>query len=287
MTIEVGGHTVRVTSADRVIYPSTGMTKADVIAYYRAIADTMLPHVRDRALTRKRWPEGVGEDGTGASFFQKDLGGSAPDWVPTNEIQHRDHVNTYPLVNEEATLVWLGQISALELHVPQWRFGEDGAQLDPDRLVFDLDPGDDVSLRHCAQIAFRIRRALRDEGLDSIPATSGGKGIHVYAPLDGSMTPDDASALAKDLTRRLETERPDEVTSAMKRSERGGRVFIDWSQNNVSKTTVAPYSLRGRIRPTVAAPRTWHELASPQLRQLEYAEALTRVARRGDPLASV
>src|SRR5699024_10534584 len=107
----------------------------------------------------------------------------------------------------------------------------------------------------------------------------------VYAPLDGSMTSDDASALAKDLARRLETERAEEVTSAMKRSERGGRVFIDWSQNNVSKTTVAPYSLRGRIRPTVAAPRTWHELASPQLRQLECAEALTRVARRGDPLA--
>lgn len=286
MTIEVGGHAVRVTSADRAVYPATGTTKADVVAYYRAIADTMLPHVRDRALTRKRWPDGVGEDGDGATFFQKDLGGAAPDWVRTERIQHRDHVNAYPLANEEATLVWLGQISALELHVPQWRFGDDGTQLAPDRLVFDLDPGEGVTLEQCAQIAFRIRRALRAEGLDPVPATSGGKGIHVYAPLDGSRTSDEASALAKELARRLETDRPDEVTSAMKRSERGGRVFIDWSQNNASKTTVAPYSLRGRRRPTVAAPRTWHELASPHLRQLEYPEVLRRVARRGDPLAA-
>lgn len=283
--VEVGGRTLRLSNLDKVLYPATGTTKRDVIAYASEIAPVMLPHCRDRPATRKRWPDGVGEDGTGASFFQKDLGPGAPDWVATHRIEHTNGPNVYPLVNDEATLVWLAQLAALELHVPQWRVGPDGVALPPDRLVFDLDPGEGVTLTDCAEVAFLVRDILRDAGLDTVPVTSGSKGIHLYAGLDGTVSSEQASALAKELARALEADHPDTITSQMKRSLRPGKVFIDWSQNHQSKTTVAPYSLRGRVRPWVAAPRTWRELASPHLRQLEYREVLQRVRRRGDPLA--
>lgn len=285
--MEVGGRRVRITNSGKVLYPSTGTTKADVISYCRAIAPTMLPHCAGRPATRKRWPDGVGADGKGESFFQKDLGGSAPDWVRTGRIQHKDHVNTYPLVDNEATLVWLAQLAALEIHVPQWRFDAAGEPGRPDRLVFDLDPGEGVTLRECARVAFLIRDALRRRRLSAVPVTSGSKGIHLYAGLDGTLTSDDASALAHELALSLEAEHPGEITSSMKRALRPGHVFVDWSQNHASKTTVAPYSLRGRIAPTVAAPRSWRELASPHLRQLRFHEVLARVARRGDPLATL
>lgn len=286
-TVEVGGRRIRVSNLEKVLYPSTGTTKGDVIGYYSAIAPTILPHCRDRPATRKRWPDGVGDDGRGDFFFQKDIGDSAPDWVRTGRIQHKDHVNHYPLVDDEATLVWLAQLAALEIHVPQWRFDASGEPGNPDRLVFDLDPGEGVTLRECAQVAFLVRDILRDMGLPSIPVTSGSKGIHLYAALDGSQTSDQASAVARELARSLEADHPDDITSSMKRALRPGHVFIDWSQNNASKTTVAPYSLRGRIAPTVAAPRSWRELASPHLRQLEFREVLQRVAKRGDPLAEL
>lgn len=285
--IESGGHSVRVTHPDKILYPSSGTTKQDVIDYYRSISDAMLPYCQDRAATRKRWPGGVGGDGKGESFFQKNLGGSVPDWVQTADIQHKDHINTYPLVNDEATLIWLAQLAALEIHVPQWRFSANGKPMNPDRLVFDLDPGEGVTLRDCANVAFMIRRKLRKLGLESVPVTSGSKGIHLYAPLDGNLTSEQSVAIARDLAQSLEDEHPEQVTSSMKKSLRTGKVFVDWSQNNPSKTTVAPYSLRGRKRPTVAAPRTWHELASPHLRQLEFDEVLKKVATGGDPLARI
>ncbi|GAB2556728.1 ATP-dependent DNA ligase [Leucobacter ruminantium] len=285
--VRVGGHRIRLSNLEKVLYPATGTTKGDVIGYYRAIAETMLPHCADRPATRKRWPDGVGEDGTGFSFFQKDLGEDAPEWVATGSIEHRDHVNDYPLVNDPATLVWLGQLAALELHVPQWRFGPDGVAMNPDRLVFDLDPGEGVPLADCARVAFLVRDILRDMGLTSVPVTSGSKGIHLYAALDGEQTSDQVSAVARELARSLEADHPDEITSSMKRALRPGKVFIDWSQNNGSKTTVAPYSLRGRTEPLVAAPRTWRELASPHLRHLDFREVLSRVKRRGDPLEAL
>lgn len=285
--LEVGGQRIRVTNLDKVLYPSTGTTKGHVIAYYSAIAATMLPHCEDRPATRKRWPDGVGEEGEGSFFFQKDLGDGAPDWLTTGDIQHKNHVNTYPLVNDEATLVWLAQLASLEIHVPQWRFDANGKPNNPDRMVFDLDPGEGVTVRDCARVAFLVRDILKDMGLTTVPVTSGSKGVHLYAALDGSWTSDQVSKVAKQLARSLEADYPDEITSTMKRALRAGKVFIDWSQNNASKTTVAPYSLRGRVRPTVAAPRTWRELASPHLRQLEFHEVLKRVAKRGDPLAEL
>lgn len=286
-TVSIEGRRLQLSNLDKVLYPATGMTKGDVLAYYSEIAPVMLPHCRDRAATRKRWPNGVGEDGSGQMFFQKDIGEGAPDWVDVRSIQHSDHVNRYPLVNDLATLTWLGQLAALEIHVPQWRFGRGDEKLNPDRLVLDLDPGPGVTPRECAEIARLARGILNDMGLEAFPVTSGSKGIHLYAPLDGTQTSDQVSQVAHELARALEADHPDDIISSMKRSARAGKVFIDWSQNNANKTTIAPYSLRGRAQPTVAAPRTWGELASPRLKHLDHTEVLARVKRRGDPMAGI
>ena len=286
--VTVEGRTIKLSNLDKVLYPQTETTKADVLSYYAQVGPTMLPHLRDRPATRKRWPDGVGEvkGKRPTVFFNKDLGAGTPDWVPRRTISHKDHDNDYPVINDLATLTWLAQLAALEIHVPQWRFGPDGHPQNPDRLVLDLDPGPGVSLAECASIALLVRDILRDIGHDPVPVTSGSKGIHLYAPLDGSQTPEQATEVARELALALESDHPDLVVSTMKRSQRDGKVFIDWSQNNGAKTTVSPYSLRGRDRPWVAAPRTWDELDDPDLRQLEYQEVVTRLAAFGDPLAA-
>ena len=285
--VTIEGRTIKLSNLDKVLYPQTQTTKADVLSYYAQIGPTMLPHLRDRPATRKRWPDGVGEvkGKRPTVFFNKDLGAGTPDWVERRTIAHRDHDNDYPVINDLATLAWLAQLAALEIHVPQWRFGPDGKPQNPDRLVLDLDPGAGVSLAQCAWTAMLVRDILRDIGHDPVPVTSGSKGIHLYAPLDRSQTSEQATEVARELALALESDHPDLVISSMKRSERDGKVFIDWSQNNGAKTTVSPYSLRGRERPWIAAPRTWDELEDPDLRQLEYEEVITRVADLGDLLA--
>src|SRR5690554_5155650 len=284
--VDIDGNRLKLTSLDKVLYPETGTTKADVLDYYARIAEVMIPHVANRPVTRKRWVNGVGTaQKPGQVFFQKNLGDGAPDWVARRTLQHKDHVNEYPLANNRATLAWLGQIGALEIHVPQWQFGRNGAQKNPDRLVLDLDPGEGAGLAECVEVAKLARAILTDVGLDPMPVTSGSKGIHLYAALDGKQNSEQVSAFAHELARALEADNPDLVVSDMKKSLRGGKVLVDWSQNNAAKTTVAPYSLRGKLRPMVAAPRTWRELASADLKQLDYTEVLARVKRRGDPLA--
>ncbi|MFC6356360.1 ATP-dependent DNA ligase [Luethyella okanaganae] len=287
-TVAIDGHRLRLSNLDKVLYPETGMTKGEVLAYYSGIASVLIPHAAFRPATRKRWVHGVGTaTEPGAAFFQKGLDDSAPTWVPRRDIQHTDHVSAYPLVNDLATLMWLGQIAALEIHVPQWRFSRSGRQLPPDRLVLDFDPGQGTGLRECAEAARLARRILVDMGLDPMPVTSGSKGIHLYAALDGRQSSDQVSAVAHELARALEADHPELIVSDMKRSLRGGKVLVDWSQNSASKTTITPYSLRGRPRPTVAAPRTWAELMSPKLRNLEFNEVLERVKSRADPLAVI
>jgi bifunctional non-homologous end joining protein LigD len=285
--VTIEGRTIKLSNLDKVLYPQTQTTKADVLSYYAQVGTTMLPHLRDRPATRKRWPDGVGDvkGKRPTVFFNKDLGAGTPDWVERRTIAHRDHDNDYPVINDLATLAWLAQLAALEIHVPQWRFGPDGKPQNPDRLVLDLDPGPGVSLAQCAWTAMLVRDILRDIGHDPVPVTSGSKGIHLYAPLDRSQTSEQATEVARELALALESDHPDLVISSMKRSERDGKVFIDWSQNNGAKTTVSPYSLRGRERPWIAAPRTWDELEDPDLRQLEYEEVITRVADLGDLLA--
>lgn len=293
-TVSIDGHRLKLTNLDKVMYPETGTTKADVIGYYSAIAEVMIPHVRGRIATRKRWVHGVGTpEHPGQVFFQKNLDpASTPSWVAQRTITHKTSANTYPLIDDRATLVWLAQIASLEIHVPQWRVGRSGGRSsperpNPDRLVLDLDPGDGATLADCAEVARLARAILSDMGLDPLPVTSGSKGLHLYAPLDGSQTSDQVSAVAHELARALEADHPDLVVSDMKKTLRAGKVLVDWSQNNGAKTTIAPYSLRGRFRPTVAAPRTWRELAATGLRQLDYTEVLERVRRRGDPLAGL
>ena len=286
--VSVEGHRISLTHLDKVLYPETGTTKADVLAYYAAIADVLIGHAANRPATRKRWVHGVGtNESPGPMFFQKNLEPGAPSWVKRREIQHKDHVNIYPLVNDLATLTWLGQMSALEIHVPQWQFGRTGTQRNPDRLVLDLDPGEGIGLAECAEVARMARTILQDIGLEPMPVTSGSKGIHLYAALDLSYTSDQVSAVAHELARALEADHRDLVVSDMKKSLRPGKVLVDWSQNNAAKTTITPYSLRGRSHPMVATPRTWKELASADLEQFDYKQVLARLKRREDPLAQL
>ncbi|MGO1972766.1 MAG: non-homologous end-joining DNA ligase [Propionibacteriaceae bacterium] len=283
----VDGRRLRVTNLDKVLYPETGTTKGDVLAYLVEVADALLPHARERPVTRKRWVHGVGTaDRPGQVFFHKDLT-SHPDWVTTRTIEHSDGAKTYPLVNDRATLVWLGQLDSLEIHVPQWRFSATGSPQNPDRIVLDLDPGDGIGLAECVAVARAARALCREVGLDPMPVTSGSKGLHLYAALDGDRTSSEVSEVAHAIARTLEEQHPDLVTSQMKRSLRAGKVFIDWSQNAASKTTIAPYSLRGRLRPRIATPRTWAELDDDDLHHLEFPEVLALLAERPDPLAAL
>ncbi len=283
--MRIGGRRLRLSNLDKVLYPETGTTKGEVIDYYSRIAPLLLPHVADRPLTRKRWPDGVGTDASpGEPFFAKALEPGAPSWVRRFPIDHSSGAKDYPLVDDLPTLVYLAQVASLELHVPQWRFSSAGERQNPDRLVLDLDPGPGVGLAECAEVARWARAILQDIGLDPLPVTSGSKGIHLYARLDGRQSSAAASAVAKELARAIEADHPDLVVSQMSKAARPGKVFIDWSQNNGSKTTIAPYSLRGRPRPYVAAPRTWAELDDPDLRHLLFSEVLERP---DDPLAPV
>lgn len=286
--VTVDGRRITLTHLDKVMYPATGTTKAEVLAYYASVAPALIRHAANRPATRKRWVHGVGTaDEPGAVFFQKNLEEGAPDWVRRLSIQHSDRVNAYPLVNDLATLTWIAQLSALEIHVPQWRFAPDGEARNPDRLVLDLDPGPGVGLAECAEIARFARPILRGMGLEPMPVTSGSKGIHLYAPLDGKYSADLVVLVAHELARALEADHPDRVVSGMSKALRPGKVFVDWSQNSPAKTTIAPYSLRGLARPTVAAPRHWAELDSPDLAQLDFGEVVERLARDGDPLAVI
>jgi bifunctional non-homologous end joining protein LigD len=278
----VAGPRVRLTNPDKVLYPATGTTKEDVFGYYTSIADHMLAHIAGRPATRKRWPNGVDEP----SFFEKQLAASAPDWLHRATVVHKSGATTYPIIGSPVALAWIAQQAALEVHVPQWRFvgGKPGPAT---RIVFDLDPGPGVQMAQLAAVAGAIRELVGDLGLTTYPVTSGSKGVHLYVPMDDPVSSVGATTLARRVAQQLEQAMPKLVTSTMTKSLRAGKVFVDWSQNNASKTTIAPYSLRGRPQPTVAAPRTWDELEDPALRQLRFDEVLARVARDGDLLAAM
>lgn len=285
------GPRVKLTNAEKVLYPATGTTKSDIFDYYTRIAEVMIPHIAGRPATRKRWPNGVEQE----SFFEKQLAASAPDWLPRASVTHRSGTTTYPIIDDPTGLAWIAQQAALEVHVPQWRFVAEwtrsrAEELKPGpatRLVFDLDPGEGVTMAQMSKVARAVRDLIAGIGLRTFPLTSGSKGLHLYAPLDEPVSSKGATVLAKRVAQQLEKTMPKLVTSTMTKSLRAGKIFLDWSQNNGSKTTIAPYSLRGREHPTVAAPRTWDELDDPSLRQLRYDEVLSRVARDGDLLAEL
>lgn len=280
---------LKLTNAEKVLYPATGTTKGEIFDYYTRIAEVMIPHIAGRPATRKRWPNGVDEE----SFFEKQLAASAPDWLPRASVTHRSGTTTYPIIDSPTGLAWIAQQAALEVHVPQWRFVAEwtrsrAEELKPGpatRLVFDLDPGEGVTMAQLAEVAHAVRELITAIGLTTYPLTSGSKGLHLYTPLAEPVSSKGATVLAKRVAQQLEKTMPKLVTSTMTKSLRAGKIFLDWSQNNGAKTTIAPYSLRGREHPTVAAPRTWAELDDPSLRQLRYDEVLERVARDGDLLA--
>ena len=291
--VEVDGRHLKLSNLDKVLYPSTGTTKGEVLAYVTAVAEVLLPHLRDRALTRKRWPDGV----EGNTFFEKNLPRGTPSWVRSVELpvpgstKQRETID-FPLIEDLAGLVWVTNLAALELHVPQWRVGPRGGGYNPDRLVVYLDPGPPAALAECVEVALAVRDRLAADGLDCYPVTSGGKGLQLYAPVSGTQDADAVHGYARRLAEELERELPKLVVSRMTKVLRKGKVLLDWSQNNAAKTTICPYSPRGRERPTVAAPRTWDELEEAAgrpagLQQLGFDEVIERVRADGDVVAGV
>jgi bifunctional non-homologous end joining protein LigD len=292
--VDVEGRTLKISNLDKVLYPRTGTTKGEVLNYYAQIAPTMLPHLADRAVTRIRWPHGVQD----MSFFEKNAPGGTPSWVRTVTVPTTgsrsgkgDGMITFPVVDDLATLTWLINLAALELHVHQWTVGRNGRPRNADRLVIDLDPGEPAGLHECCAVALQVRDKLADRDLDARPVLSGSKGLHLYADLPRRMPSDDSTGLAKEVAEELQREQPKLVTATMTKSKRSGKVFLDWSQNAGSKTTISPYSLRGRERPYVAAPVSWAEVEEGAedplgLEQLRFDEVLDRVADVGDLFAT-
>jgi bifunctional non-homologous end joining protein LigD len=285
--VQVEGHTLTLVNLEKVMYPRTGTTKGEVLNYYAQVAPRILPVLADRAVTRIRWPHGTGDK----SFFEKNVPGGTPSWVRTVKVPTTGSRTAtkeagfleFPVVDSLATLTWLANLAALELHVHQWTVDAKGRPENPDKMVIDLDPGEPAGLMECAQVALLVRDRLGTEGLDCLPVTSGSKGIHLYADLDRSRDTGQVRDHAREIAEELEKAHPALVISQMTKARRGGKVFLDWSQNSGSKTTIAPYSLRGRELPTVAAPRTWEEIEAGAedplgLEQLRYTEVLERDA---------
>lgn len=280
----VDGRTLRLTSLSKVLFLATETTKGEVLAHYAAVAPLLLPHLRDRPVTRVRWPHGVGSEG----FFEKNVPAGAPDWLPRTRI---DDV-TYPHVDDVAALSYLVNLNAIELHVPQWRVDrETGERRNPDRLVIDLDPGTGAGLLECATVALAVRERLGGLGMELHPVTSGSKGMQLYAALGGDLTSDQVRDLAKTLAGELVGSMPQLVVSSMTKSIRPGKVLLDWSQNVAAKTTITPYALRGRELPCVATPRTWEEVETGadggRFEQVLVWDLPPRLEKHGDLLADL
>jgi bifunctional non-homologous end joining protein LigD len=288
---EVDGRTLKISNLEKVLYPVTGTTKGEVLNYYARIAPVLLPHLEDRAVTRIRWPHGV----QGEMFFEKNLPAGAPTWlrrakVPTTGSRSGSETPgeiTFPVIDGVAALTYLVNLASLELHVHQWTVTRAGKLRKPNRLVIDLDPGEPAGLMQCCEVATLVREKLAERKLDAKPVTSGSKGLHLYADLPGRLDSDGTTALAKEVAEELQAEHPQLVTATMTKSRRSGKVFLDWSQNAGSKTTVSPYSLRGKEKPWVATPVTWDEVEEGAadefgLGQFRFDEVLQRVEEHGD-----
>jgi bifunctional non-homologous end joining protein LigD len=292
--VDVEGRTLTLSNLEKVLYPRTGTTKGEVLNYYARIAPVMLPHLADRAVTRIRWPHGTGD----TSFFEKNVPQGTPSWVRTVKVPttgsrtaaKQDGMLVFPVVDDLATLTWLVNLAALELHVHQWTVGRNGRPRNADRLVIDLDPGEPAGLHECCQVALLVRDALAEHDLVAKPVTSGSKGLHLYADLPRRLPSDESTALAKDVAEALQAEHGSLVTATMTKAKRSGKVFLDWSQNAGSKTTISPYSLRGKERPFVATPVSWTEVEAGAededgLGQFRADQVLDRVDEHGDLFA--
>ncbi len=290
MHVEIEGHDLRLSNLQKVLYPQAGFTKAQVIDYYSRVARFMLPHLRARPLTLKRYPGGVDE----SFFYEKQCPSHHPDWVPTQSVpsegSHRQSKQVdYCMIDSVASLVWVANLASLEMHVLLAR--ADDVQR-PTSVVFDLDPGPPAQVQDCARVALELKRLLTGLGLRSFVKTSGGKGLHLYIPLNTPVTYEQTKPFARAVAGIMER-RDVLVTSRMRKDLRGGKVFIDWSQNDPHKTTVCVYSLRARAHPTVSMPLRWDEVEALAENgdvacvTFEAAEAIDRLTRVGDLFAPV
>jgi bifunctional non-homologous end joining protein LigD len=274
--VTVDGRTLSLSNLDKVMYPEVGFTKGQVIDYYSRIAPVLLPHLRGRPLTLKRYPNGV----EGQFFYEKQCPSHRPEWVATAAIPTGRKTIDFCLCDDLPTLVWMANLADIELH-PSLSLAE--AIERPTVMAFDLDPGPPAGLAECCEVARLLRGTLQGLGLECFPKTSGSKGIQVYVPLnDGKSTYDTIKPASQVFARHLEAERPDLIVSTQKKELRRGKVLIDWSQNDEHKTTVAVYSLRARPRPTVSTPLRWEELDDPDALVFEVGDVLERVAEHGD-----
>ncbi len=278
---DVEGRRLKLSNLDKVLYPVPGFTKGEVIDYYTRVAPALLPHLRGRALTLKRYPNGV----DGKYFYEKQKPSHAPDWVKSRTIETGDRDIDFVICDDLPTLVWLANLADIEMH-PSLALAKDSDR--PTVLAFDLDPGEPAALPECREVALLLRDTLADLGLDCRAKTSGSKGMQVYVPLNTPVTYDDTKPFAQALAQLMERHHPKLIVSSMKKSLRGGKVFIDWSQNSRHKTTVAVYSLRAREQPTVSTPVTWDEIADDSLDLVfETGAVLERIEEHGDLFAPV
>jgi bifunctional non-homologous end joining protein LigD len=286
--VEIEGRRLSLSNLDKVLYPKAGFAKGQVIDYYTRVSPVLLPHLRGRALTLKRYPNGV----EGQYFYEKQCPRHRPDWVQTATVYSRQSKRDidYCLCEDLPTLVWLANLADLELHT-SLALAVDVKT--PTVLAFDLDPGPPATIVECAQVALHLREVFSHLGLESFPKTSGSKGMQVYVPLNTPVTYAETKPFAQALAQLLERRHPDLVVSDMKKSLRGGKVLVDWSQNDEHKTTVNVYSLRAKERPTVSTPLRWEEvegvLGSGDPADLEFTsdEAVARVGEHGDLFAGV
>ncbi len=285
--VEIAGRRLSLSNLEKDLYPHHGFTKAHILEYYRGISDFMLPHLKDRAVTLKRYPDGVDQE----FFFEKRCPSHRPAWVKTAEIHHKEERLTMCLVNDLETLMWVENLASLELHVPLARAGSPDT---PDSVVFDLDPGDGANIVDCAKVALILRDLIANMRLVSCVKTSGKKGLHVYLPLNqGAATFETTKKFSKAVDEIVEKNYPDLVTSKMSKENRKKRVFINWSQNDASKTMVCVYSLRAREKPTISFPVEWKELEKVAGRghqaelEITPSEAIGRTERNGDVFRTV
>jgi len=280
LEVEVEGRRLRLSNLDKVLYPQAGFTKGQVIDYYTRAAPWLLPHLRARPLTLKRYPNGV----EAGHFYEKQKPSHAPEWVASEAIQAGDRTIDFVLCDELATLVWLANLADLELH-PSLSLAAD-----PDRptvLAFDLDPGPPAGIKQCCEVALLLKDALAQVGLSSFAKTSGSKGMQVYVPLNTATDYGKTKPFAHGLARLLEDRHRELIVSVMKKEVRTGKVFIDWSQNDRHKTTVGVYSLRARERATVSTPLRWDEVEHPDALVFEASEVLDRLEEQGDLFSPV
>ncbi len=281
--VEIAGRRLSLSNLEKDLYPSYGFTKARILEYYRRIAKFILPHLKDRALTLKRYPEGVEKD----FFFEKRCPSHRPAWAKTAEVLRDDGERmTVCLVNDLETLIWVENLASLELHVPLARTGSPET---PDSMVFDLDPGDQANILDCARVALILRDLLSESRLKSYVKTSGKKGLHLYVPLNRKETTfEDTKKFSKAVAIIMQKNYPDLVTAKMAKEYRKAKVFINWSQNDSSKTMICAYSLRAREKPIVSFPLAWRELENlagrddPKKLQVMHSEAVSRAEKKGD-----